>query len=188
MDFRDTLTALLPPPRDDEPASLRHDILDELGDHLACAYNRELLRGADSSVGPAACSGTVRRSGGRGAPALVRCDEGEDHGSACIDRDLSRGDAGLWRVGWSGLELDESGSAAAGAAQAAEAIEANRRMAEALAQAQATNKDMLKKLGEMSEAIRHPRLTRLEPGEIRGHATHTRRPTGGGMPGHDISE
>ena len=34
MDFRDTLSALLPPPRDDEPASLRQDILDELGDHL----------------------------------------------------------------------------------------------------------------------------------------------------------
>ena len=50
MDFRDTLSALLPPPRDDEPASLRQDILDELGDHLACAYNRELLRGVDSSV------------------------------------------------------------------------------------------------------------------------------------------
>ena len=30
MDFRDTLSALLPPPRDDEPASLRQDIIDEL--------------------------------------------------------------------------------------------------------------------------------------------------------------
>src|SRR5271163_3159145 len=50
MNFRESLIALLPPPRDDEPASLRQDIIDELGDHLACAYNRELLRGADSSV------------------------------------------------------------------------------------------------------------------------------------------
>ena len=48
MDFRDTLLTLLPPPRDDEPASLRQDIIDELADHLACAYNRELLRGADN--------------------------------------------------------------------------------------------------------------------------------------------
>ena len=37
MDFRDNLSALLPPHRDDEPASLRQDILDELDDHLACA-------------------------------------------------------------------------------------------------------------------------------------------------------
>src|SRR5271163_2703485 len=50
MDFRDTLSALMPAPRDDEPASLRQDILDELGDHLACAYNRELLRGANSQL------------------------------------------------------------------------------------------------------------------------------------------
>ncbi len=44
---RDALYAQLPPPRDDEPANLRHDILDELADHLACAYNRDLLRGAN---------------------------------------------------------------------------------------------------------------------------------------------
>lgn len=40
---REAATAL-PPRRDDEPASLRQDILDELGDHLACAFRRELLR------------------------------------------------------------------------------------------------------------------------------------------------
>ena len=50
MDFREGLSALLPPPRDDEPASLRHDIIDELSDHLACAYHRELLRGVNSTV------------------------------------------------------------------------------------------------------------------------------------------
>ncbi|MBX3437643.1 MAG: hypothetical protein KF861_09145 [Planctomycetaceae bacterium] len=33
----------LPPPRDDEPASLRRDIADELADHLECALRRELL-------------------------------------------------------------------------------------------------------------------------------------------------
>jgi hypothetical protein len=32
----------LPAPRDDEPASLRQDIADELADHLASAFNREL--------------------------------------------------------------------------------------------------------------------------------------------------
>jgi hypothetical protein len=49
MDFRDTLSAGLPAPRDDEPAAVRDDIVDELADHLACAYNRELLHGADAA-------------------------------------------------------------------------------------------------------------------------------------------
>jgi hypothetical protein len=46
MDFRDTLSEGLPAPRDDEPAEVRRDIVDELADHLACAYSRELLRGS----------------------------------------------------------------------------------------------------------------------------------------------
>ncbi len=46
---------------------------------------------------------------------------------------------------------------------AAQANEANLRMAEALSQAQATNKDMLNKLNEMSEAIRHPRSRDWNP-------------------------
>src|SRR5262245_7768980 len=50
MDFRDILSAGFPSPRDDEPASLRDDIVDELTDHLSCAYRRELLRGADPTV------------------------------------------------------------------------------------------------------------------------------------------
>src|SRR5271165_7509364 len=50
MDFRDGLSAELPAPRDDEPGGLRDDILDELADHLACAYRRELLRGADAAT------------------------------------------------------------------------------------------------------------------------------------------
>src|SRR3954465_4826694 len=49
MDFRDGLSTELPTPRDDEPAGLRDDILDELADHLACMYRRELLRGADAT-------------------------------------------------------------------------------------------------------------------------------------------
>jgi hypothetical protein len=47
MDFRDTLSGELPAPRDDEPDGVRRDIVDELADHLACSYNRELLRGLD---------------------------------------------------------------------------------------------------------------------------------------------
>ncbi len=37
----------LPLPFDDEPPSVRQDIADELADHLACAYRRELLKTAD---------------------------------------------------------------------------------------------------------------------------------------------
>src|SRR5262249_31828706 len=48
MDYHDALSADLPAPQDDDPAGLRRDILDELADHLACAYNRERLRGADA--------------------------------------------------------------------------------------------------------------------------------------------
>ena len=40
----DDIAAELPPPRDDEPASLRRDIMDELADHLACALERERQR------------------------------------------------------------------------------------------------------------------------------------------------
>ena len=39
-----------PPQRDDEPASLRQDILDELTDHFACALNRELLTNSDKQT------------------------------------------------------------------------------------------------------------------------------------------
>jgi hypothetical protein len=46
MDFRDTLSEGLPAPRDDEPAEVRRDIVDELADHLSCSYSRELLRGS----------------------------------------------------------------------------------------------------------------------------------------------
>ena len=39
-----------PPQRDDEPVSLRQDILDELTDHFFCALNRELLKNADERL------------------------------------------------------------------------------------------------------------------------------------------
>ncbi|QDT96185.1 hypothetical protein [Gimesia aquarii] len=39
-----------PPERDDEPSSLRQDILDELTDHFACALNRELLKNSDQQL------------------------------------------------------------------------------------------------------------------------------------------
>lgn len=39
-----------PPERDDEPSSLRQDIIDELSDHFACALNRELLKNPDEQT------------------------------------------------------------------------------------------------------------------------------------------
>ncbi len=44
MDWREAAADGLPTPRDDEPASLRQDILDELADHLDCALARELSK------------------------------------------------------------------------------------------------------------------------------------------------
>lgn len=44
------LLADLPAPRDDEPASLRQDILDELSDHLSCAFHRELVKSGDEQT------------------------------------------------------------------------------------------------------------------------------------------
>jgi hypothetical protein len=66
MDYHDTLSALLPQPRDDEPANLRQDIVDELADHLTCAYHRELLRGTASA---AAKARTLQRFGDPAAVA-----------------------------------------------------------------------------------------------------------------------
>jgi hypothetical protein len=39
------ITKSLPSPRDDEPASLRQDIVDEIRDHIQCSLRRELLVG-----------------------------------------------------------------------------------------------------------------------------------------------
>ena len=39
-----------PPRRDDEPSSLRQDIIDELSDHFVCALNRELLKNPDEGL------------------------------------------------------------------------------------------------------------------------------------------
>ena len=49
----DDLTADLPAPRDDEPESLRTDIVDELSDHLQCAVRREELRSNSEPWGSA---------------------------------------------------------------------------------------------------------------------------------------
>jgi hypothetical protein len=162
MDFRDTLSALLPPPRDDEPASLRQDILDELGDHLASAYNRELLRGVDSTVArqrvlerfgdPAAVARRLWFDAMKGKIMAQRVLI-----ATCLVVMAACGMSAA--LAWRWINQDQLMRART----AAESIAANQRMSEALAQAQATNQNMLNKLSEMSEAIRHPRSPDWNP-------------------------
>ncbi|SFH60549.1 hypothetical protein [Planctomicrobium piriforme] len=45
--FPPDLSSELPAPREEEPASLRQDILDELADHLACSLQRERVKTAN---------------------------------------------------------------------------------------------------------------------------------------------
>jgi hypothetical protein len=155
MLFRDSLSSLLPAPRDDEPATLRQDIVDELSDHLACAYNRELLRGTNADLAyrrvldrfgdPAAVARRLWLDAMKGKIMAQRVLI-----ATCLVVMLACGaSVGL---AWNWMNQDRL----LRSREAAAAIDANRRLAEALAQSQATNKDMLNKLGEMSEAIRHP--------------------------------
>ena len=78
MDWRDAAAGGLPAPRDDEPSSLRQNILDELADHLDCACERAVqehhARGSDRQRQTA-----LRRSAGPGAPTLGGRHEGHDH-------------------------------------------------------------------------------------------------------------
>jgi hypothetical protein len=155
MDYQETLAARMPPPRADEPAGLRQDIVDELGDHLACAYHRELLRGVDPGVAwsrawehfgdPADVARRLWLDAMRGkimvqkvllATCLVVM-------AACVTA------LGLT---WRWMSQDQLIKTRA----AAEAAETNRRMSEALAQSQAANQELLKQMRDMSEAIRHP--------------------------------
>ena len=50
--------------------------------------------------------------------------------------------------------------------EAAQTAEANRKFSEALVQAQAANKDMLNKRGELSDAIKNPRSLDWNPVKI----------------------
>ncbi len=145
MDFRDALSADLPAPRDDEPAGLRQDILDELADHLACSYNRELLRGAKPGE---ARRRTLERFGN---PAAV---------ARRLWLDAMKGKIMAQRVliatclvvvaaclGIVGLIWSQSSRAAA------EAAVANRRLAELLGQTQSTNQEMLRQLQAMAKPV-----------------------------------
>jgi len=147
MEFRDSLAAQLPSRRDDEPPSLRQDILDELADHLACAYKRELLRGAEATVAQA----RVLEQFGDPAAVARRLWFDAMKGKIMTQRVLI-GACLLLSVVVCGaaLALERQQSLRA----AREAAEANYRLAQALAQSQATNQEMLSQLRTMAEAFR----------------------------------
>ncbi len=146
MEFRDSLSVLLPSRRDDEPPSLREDILDELGDHLACAYKRELLRGADVNVAQA----RVLEQFGDPAAVARRLWFDAMKGKIMTQRVL----IGTCLV----LLVVVCGAALVLVRQQSlcaelQVAEANARLTHALAQAQATNQEMLKQLRTMAEAF-----------------------------------
>jgi hypothetical protein len=155
MDYRETLSILLPPPRDDEPVSLRQDIVDELADHLSCAYNREILRGSDSNVAqqrvlqqfgdPAAVARRLWLDAMKGKIMAQRVVI-----AACLVVML----ASLSVVGLIWVQSNRA---------AAQTSEANRQLAQALAQAQVTNKNMLTELSEMSKVVRSTRSLDWNP-------------------------
>jgi len=159
MDFRDTLSTLMPAPRDDEPASLRQDILDELGDHLACAFNRELLRGANSQLArrrvlerfgdPVAVARRLWLDAMKGKIMAQR---------VLIATCLVVAPASLSLVGLVWVQSNRA---------AAQTNEANRQLSAALPQSQIVNTNMLKTLNEMSEAIRNPRSPDWNPVKIK---------------------
>ena len=148
MHFHNTLSALLPPPRDDDPANLRQDILDELGDHLACAFNRELLRGVDSSV---ASTGRMERFGDPAAVARRLWFDAMKEKivaqrvliATCLVVTLASVFAG-------GNDLAAIERGPAHAASAAAVV--LRTMSAQNEKAQATQQEMLKQMPEMSES------------------------------------
>jgi len=144
MDYHDTLSALLPRPRDDEPASLRHDIVDELSDHLTCAYHRELLRG----TGPAVAKARTLERFGDPAAVARRLWFDAMKGKIMAKRILIATclvfmAAFVWVVG---VAAQRSGQSAA------ELSFTNRRIVDLLTQTQAANQEMVRHLQAMNSA------------------------------------
>jgi hypothetical protein len=145
MEFRESLSALLPSRRDDEPPGLRQEIIDELADHLACAYRRELLRGADAS----SAHGRVLEQFGDPAAVGRRLWFDAMKGKIMTQRVLVG--ACLLLVVMSGAALLLVRQQTVQAQR--QVVEANATLARALAQSQATNQEMLKQLQKMAEAV-----------------------------------
>jgi hypothetical protein len=144
MDFRAALSLALPPPRDDEPAGLRQDILDELADHLVSSYHRELLRGLD----PATARARVTEEFGDPAAVARRLWLDAMKGKIMAQRVLIAAClvvtiASLSLAGLLWLRSTQS---------AVQLARAEQRMAESMAEARTTNQEMLRQLQVMAQA------------------------------------
>jgi hypothetical protein len=151
-DFRDSLIALLPSPRRDEPAGLRQEIFDELNDHLTCSIHRELLRGLDST---AARARALERFGD---PAAV---------ARRLWLDAMKGKIMAQRVLIGTCVLVAAASLALVGMFWQFAVHAQRAVAAQRAEAAAREQEMLKQLKAMSEAVRNPRSLDWNPLKIR---------------------
>ncbi len=162
---RDALYAQLPPPRDDEPANLRHDILDELADHLACAYNRELLRGAN----PDEARQRVLNTFGDPAAVARRLWFDAMKGRIMAQRILIATClvVTLASLSVAGIIYRQSTRIQGDSARAA--AEAIRAMTVQNEQAQIGQQEMLKQLREMSEVVRSTRSLDWNP--VKFHLT-----------------
>ena len=142
MDDRDVLSVELPPPREDEPLGLRQDILDELADHLGCAYRRELLRGA----GPVEARQRVLNRFGDPAAVARR-----------LWLDAMKGKIMAQRILVATCLVVTLASLAVVGILSQQSIRAQRDAARMAVEAQNNQREMLKQLREMSDAIRNPR-------------------------------
>jgi hypothetical protein len=159
MDYHNRIATHLPSPHDDESPSLRQDIIDELSDHLASAYNRELLRGANSSI---AIQKVLDRFGD---PASVARRLWFDamKGKTMTQRVLiasclliTAASLALAGLIWHQLSIAQRNAASATAA-------AMQAMAQQNEKALATQQEMLKQMRDMSESIRTTRSLDWNP-------------------------
>ncbi len=141
MNPGDAFEAGLPPPQADEPPALRRDIIDELADHLECSFRHELLRGCDPETARA------RALARFGDPAVVARRLWFDAMKGRIMKQRLLIGAGVVVV-LASLVL----TGLAWTAMARVQLESAR----ALAASQAANKQMLARLSEMAESLKHP--------------------------------
>jgi hypothetical protein len=167
MDFHESLFALLPALRPDEPARLRQDILDELNDHLVCACNREMLRGVDA---PEARRRALERFGDQAAVARR------------LWLDAMRGKIMAQRVVIGTCAVVVVASVVLVGIFWQQTVQAQLTAARQNAEARFREKEMLKQLQVMTDAIKHPRSLDWNP--VKFSFTEE---TADGPPARDVS-
>jgi hypothetical protein len=185
MDFREALSVALPPPRNDEPAGLRQDILDELTDHLRSLYHRELLRGLD----PAAARARATEQFGDAAALARRLWLDAMKGKIMAQRVLV---ATCLVVMIGSLAL--AGKLWLHSTQTArQMVDAELRMAQSMAEARTANEELLKQLRAMAQGnpaaqsadwipvTFHLTLESLDGSPAVGHTVYLGRGSGGAL-------